>query len=114
MSLLTSEAPDLGAILAYKGLWALCTTNKSGEVLKATHYASVIIGGPHPVWCVWTVRGKIQRYFGSRGQVERAYPNLVWRRKMATWALHDPTDKPAAVRRHELEDQGKLPENHDD
>lgn len=99
---LAYQAPDLDPILAYKGVWALCTVNQKTEELKATHYASCLIAGSYPVWGVWTVLGKFLRFHGSRTDIEEAYPRLVWRRKMATWSLHDITDKSVATRRHEL------------
>jgi hypothetical protein len=92
-------APD--PLRAYKSVWALCTVSKD-NTLKATHYAVVLVGGSTPTWGVWTVTGKFQRFAASRGQIERAYPKLRWRRKMATWACSDLEDKSVAARRAEL------------
>jgi len=99
---LAYHVPELGPILAYKGVWALCTTNKDGDALKATHYASCLISGNRPIWGVWTVAWKFLRFYGSRLDIEEAYPRLVWRRKMATYLLQDITDKSVAARRSEL------------
>lgn len=99
----TATAPELDPILAYKGVYALCTTDKSGRLLKATHYASVLVGGSSPLWGVWTVRGKFLRFYSFRSQIESTYPKLVWRRKMATYSLIDITDKSVESRRAELE-----------
>jgi hypothetical protein len=91
------------ALRAYKSVYALCTVGKDKE-LKATHYAAVLVGGAAPTWGVWLVNGKFQRFAGSRAQIERAYPKLVWRRKMATWQCTDVENKSVATRRSELED----------
>lgn len=92
---------DLLDILAYRGLWALCTTNKDDK-LTATHLAAVLIGGPHPLWGVWTVEKKFLRYAGSRTQIEEAYPTKVWRRKMATYQLVNWEHKSVGQRSDEL------------
>lgn len=99
----TATAPELDPIMAYKGVYALCTTDKSGHMLKATHYASVLVGGSQPIWAVWRTSGRFQRFFSYRSEIEAAYPKLVWRRKMATWQLYDLTDKSIETRRAELE-----------
>ncbi len=98
----TAVAPELDPILTYKGVWALCTTDKTGKVLKATHYCSVLVAGRDPMWGVWLVSGKFVRFAGSRTQIENAYPRLVWRRKMATYQLIDTTDKSVETRRAEI------------
>lgn len=103
--------PDLDEIFAYRGVYALCTTSKDGQALKATHYASVLIGGAYPTWGVWTVGRKFLRFASSRAQIENAYPRLVWRRKMATWSAIDLDDKSIDRRRDELQQRfgRKLP-----
>lgn len=96
--------PDLEELRAFRGIHALCTVERGKKrLLKATHYASVLIGGPRPVWGVWTVAGKFLRFYGSRHEIERAYPKLVWRRHMATWQCISTEDKNIAKRRMELE-----------
>jgi hypothetical protein len=93
---------DLQDVLTYKGVWALCTTNKDGTQLKATHLAAVLIGGPSPLWGVFTIEKKFVRYAGSRAQIEAAYPTKVWRRKMATYHLIDWEHKSVETRSVEL------------
>src|SRR5215471_13599990 len=74
-------------IMAFKGVWALCDVSKATKRLKATHYAACLIYGPRPVWGVWTVAGRFQRFFAARSDIEGTYPRLVWRMKAASWAL---------------------------
>lgn len=95
------EVPPLGAIMAYRGVHALCTVAETG-MLKATHYATCLIGGRDPMWGVWNVNGTFQRFFGSKAQIAEAYKNLTWRRKNATWSLVDIHTKDVKVRREEL------------
>ncbi len=97
--------PELNEIMTYKSVYALCTVNRIGQVLKATHFCCVLIGGSRPLWGVWLSSGKHLRFASSRLQIAEAYPKLVWRRKMATWTLADMTDKSVESRRHELADR---------
>jgi hypothetical protein len=108
------DLPTIDSLRGYRSVYALCTTDKDGRALKATHIASVLIGGPNPTWGVWTVRGKFQRYHSSRADIEETYPRLTWRRIMATWAAVDMHDKSLEKRRFELEDLygRKLPNHH--
>jgi hypothetical protein len=92
---------DLAGLLAYKGVHALCTVTKE-KTLRATHYAACLTYGQNPIWVVYTAAGKFVRFAGSRQQIEEAYPHLTWRRKMATWALHDVEDKSLEERRREI------------
>jgi hypothetical protein len=98
-------------LLAYKGVYALCTVGKERQ-LKATHYAACLISGQNPVWVIHTVNGKFVRFAGSRAQIEEQYPKLVWRRRMATWTLTNAEHKPLPQRRQELAQRykAKLPE----
>jgi hypothetical protein len=93
--------PPMGAIMSYRGVYALCTTASDGR-LKATHMAHCLIGGPTPMWGVWTVAGRFQRFFTFRHEIERTYSKLVWRRWVGTWNLTNVSDKSAAERREEL------------
>jgi hypothetical protein len=107
------KAPELDPILTYKGLYALCTQDKSG-LLKATHYTCVLVGGNTPIWGVWTVQGRFLRFHPGRRHIEKTYPKLVWRRRMATWALADIEAKSVQDRRNELkEHMGTLPKYED-
>jgi hypothetical protein len=103
--------PEIQDIQAYKSVYALCSVDRFGQ-LKATHYAAVLIGGPSPIWGIWTVQGKLIRFLGSRAKIEEAYPRLVWRRKMASWRCTDLTDKSVATRRAELESHYGKPTPH--
>lgn len=94
--------PNLHDIMAYRGIHALCSVSKDNK-LTATHYACCLVGGNHPVWAVWTVRGKFLRFYTYKSDIEKAYPNLVWRRKMASWSLRDVSDHTPEQRRAELE-----------
>lgn len=101
----TVSLPEIGDLMSYRGVYALCTvTGKGGRrLLKATRYATVLIGGPSPLWGVWRIDGRFDRFFGFRSEIEEAFPRLVWKRKMATWKAVDLTDKSIATRRAELE-----------
>lgn len=94
--------PPLGAILAYRGVYALATVNKDTGRLRATHYATCLVGGREPWWGVWTVNGVFQRFFSSKEQVQKAYPKLVWRRKNATWSMVRIDDMDAKAKKAEL------------
>ena len=104
----TQQLPELEELRAYKSIYALCTVVQAkGEhqrQYRATHYACVLIGGPTPTWGVWSVRGTFVRFASSREQIERAYPKLVWKRKMATWQCTDTEDKSIEKRRNEIEE----------
>jgi len=95
------QAPPLDAVMAFRGVYALCTINKEGR-LKATHYTCVLSGGSEPIWAVWTVNGNFQRFCSKRKRVMEAYPNLVWRRKQATWSLVAVHDMDETERRKQL------------
>lgn len=99
---LALPAPEIESLRGYRSIYALCDVSKD-NTLKAQYYASVLIGGPAPVWGIWTVQGRFVRFAGSRFQIEKAYKKLVWRRKMATWACTDYEDKTISQRRQELE-----------
>jgi hypothetical protein len=97
--------PDLSGVMSYKGIHALCTVTASkdgGRVLRATHYACCLIYGSSPVWGVWTVGGRFLRFASSRGQIADAYPNHVWRRKVASWNLEEVTEADVETRRARL------------
>ena len=100
-----ATVPELETLMMYKGLYALCTVDKDGKALKATHFCGVMIGGPSPVWAIWLVDGRFVRFANSRAQIEKMYPHLTWRRRMATWHCSDVTDKSLGTRRAELEDR---------
>lgn len=92
--------PPLGAILAFKGVYALCTLNKEGR-LRATHFTACLLGGPDPIWGVYTIEGNFVRFAARKAMVEAAYPKLVWRRQQASWSLanlHE-TDERKALRK---------------
>lgn len=95
-------------VLSYKSVYALTTVvAKKGsdrDRLKATHYAVCLVNGRVPLWGVWTVGGRFQRFFKSRQEIADEYPKLVWRRKMASWNLRDVADKTVELRVEELED----------
>ena len=60
----------------FKPVHLLCTMEK--EQLKATHYACYL---SHGMWGLWTINDKFVRHFGSRSQIEDAYPTKSWRRR---------------------------------
>jgi hypothetical protein len=98
------EAPDLSGVMSYKGVYALSTINHKTGQLKATHFACCVISGPRPVWAVWNVSGRFQRFFGLKSEIESHYPQLVWRRKMAAWNLTSVHNPDVKTRIHELEE----------
>lgn len=95
------EPPPLDAVMAFRGVWALCQLNKQG-MLRATHFTSVLSGGPEPLWGVWTVNGNFQRFCTKRKRVAEAYPNHTWRHKQATWSLVAVHDMDESERRKQL------------
>lgn len=95
------QVPPLGAMLAYRGVHALADLNKDGW-LKATHYATCLVGGRDPMWGVWTVGGVFQRFFGQKAQIAEAYPRKTWRLRAATWHLVDIHGKDAAAKRSDM------------
>ncbi len=92
-------------ILMYKGVWALCTYNEKKEELRATHIAIYLVGGRDPMWGVWLLKEgglKFLRFAATRSQIERAYPQLTWRRKMSPFQLQALDDVKLDVRRANL------------
>lgn len=107
--------PTIESIMAFKGIYVLNTIDRYGQ-LKATHYTCVLVGGPQPVWGVWTISGRFSRFFTFRSEVERAYPELVWRRKAARWQMAGVLEKQKTDdKRAELAYAygAQLPEKHD-
>lgn len=96
------EVPPLGSILAYRGVYALTSINDKTGMLRATHYATCLVGGREPWWGVWTVNGVFQRFFSSKEDIRTTYPKLVWRRKNATWNMIGVNDMDAGAKRKEL------------
>jgi len=92
------------AVMAYKGIHALCTTDKNGR-LRATHYACCLIGGSAPIWGVWTARGKFLRMYGFKHEIASAYPDLAWRVKQGEWKLAKVTNDTVEKRRAALDER---------
>lgn len=102
------EVPPLGSVMAFRGVHALSEIAPTGY-LRATHYATCLVGGPTPTWGVWSVNGVFQRFFGSKAQVAEAYPRKVWRLRSATWNLIDIAKRDAAEKKaiiHEIYKKG--------
>jgi hypothetical protein len=78
-----------GAVIG-KPVYALCTVNTKTNQLKASFYTMMVEGGPQPLWAVWKLDGKFQRFFIKRATVERAHAHLVWRRMSAKLTLTVP------------------------
>lgn len=95
-------APPLDALIAYRGVYVLCTVDAKNKNLKATHYAAVLSAGPAPIWGVWSINGVFQRFFTFRKTVAAAYPRLVWRRMQATWSLVSMHERDEASRMRQL------------
>jgi hypothetical protein len=93
--------PDLEKIMSFKGIHALCTVNKDG-MMQASHYACCLVYGRNPLWGVWSLNGRFQRFYGSKQDIEDNYPHLTWRRIMARWQLKDDADSVAEARRKAL------------
>jgi hypothetical protein len=101
------QAPDLSGIHGFKGVYALGTLNPDTKRLRATHYAVCLVYGREPTWGVWLVDGRFLRFASSRAQIERAYPKLVWRRKMAEWNLNNVDDLDVKRRKQYLREMYK-------
>lgn len=93
--------PPLGAMMAYRGVHALADVNQQGW-LRATHYATCLVGGREPLWGVWTVHGVFQRFFGAKASIVDAYPKKAWRLRSATWHMVDLHHKDAAAKRSDM------------
>jgi hypothetical protein len=109
------QVPNLGDVIAYRGVYVLGTARPNPETgrlkLVASHYASCLVFGKSPLWAVWTATGKFQRFYTFKSDIQRAYPRLVWRRKMASWSLMTVDDLKPAARKLSLADRfnAKLP-----
>ena len=90
-------------IPGFRSVHTLCTVDKATQRLRATHFAICEVGGPAPVWHVYTVNWRFVRMFGSKSQIERAYPKLRWRRYMAEWRLQNVDNLSIEKRREYLE-----------
>lgn len=95
-------APPIGSIMAFRGVHALADLTMEGR-LRATHYATCLIGGREPMWGVWLVSGKFQQFFGSKEQIKTHYPRKVWRAISATWNLIDVHRMAADEKRQEMQ-----------
>jgi len=102
-------APPLDPILAYRGVWILASTTKTGQLLKGRYFASCLVMGRQPIWGVWHVGGKFARFYGSRTEIEADYSRLVWRRKMAQFTVKSLRHHSLAQRREQLGDAYKKP-----
>lgn len=96
------RVPPLGAMMAYRGVHALSDLNPKTGRLRATHYATCLVGGRDPMWGVWTVHGVFLRFFGSKEQIREAYPRKTWRLRSATWNLVDIHNKDAEAKRKDM------------
>jgi hypothetical protein len=107
--------PNLGDVIAYRGVYVLGTTRLNPDTgrmkLVASHYASCLVFGKSPLWAVWTAGGKFLRFYSFRSDIARAYPRLIWRRRMASWSLMAVDDLKPAARKASLADRfnAKLP-----
>jgi hypothetical protein len=102
-----AEQPLIGFqdLMVYKGVWALCSLDRKKQLLKATHCAMCLIQGPSPMWGVWLIKPnglKFQRFAFNRADIEKAYPKLVWRRKMSPFNMIEMADVSLEQRRREL------------
>jgi hypothetical protein len=96
-------SPAMQDFLVYRGMHVLCRLNRTME-LEISHYCQCMIQGPSPMWGVWNAtNGKFQHWFGSREEIEKAYPRLIWRRVMFRWGLDAIAKAPVAQRRAALE-----------
>lgn len=105
------RVPPLGAMMAYRGVHALSDLNPTTGWLRATHYATCLVGGREPMWGVWSVNGVFQRFFGSKAQIADAYKRKTWRLRSATWNLVDIHNKDASAKRSDMREiyhRGKL------
>lgn len=74
-------------VMAFRTIYALCDVSKD-KGLKATHFVCVLSFGRSPIWGMFSVgTGKLTRFFGSRSDIEKAYPKKAWRTKQADWTL---------------------------
>jgi hypothetical protein len=108
---------DLRDMLAFRGVWILATTRfdkeRSRDILTASHLAMCVAYGNRPLWLVTTAKGRFVRFFNHRSEIATAYPDLVWRRKMAEWAFKGINNVPAPARKRMLAEKFKtaLPDN---
>ena len=104
----------LTKVITYRSLWALCSTNKKGQ-MRAVYYCSCLVFGRQPLWGCWNLNGRFQHFGAGRDELARLHPNLTWRRVMSRWQLVDDTDSIAKDRRKalELELEQPLPKTDD-
>jgi hypothetical protein len=102
---------DLRDMLAFRGVWILATTRfdkaRNRDILTASHLAMCVAGGRNPLWLVTNAKGRFVRFFNHRSEIANAYPDLVWRRKMAEWHFGRINDLPAPVRKRMLAEKFK-------
>lgn len=105
------QAPNLGDVIAYRGVYVLGTAKPNPETgknkLVASHYCSCLVFGKSPLWAVWTAGGKFLRFYTFKGDIALAYPKLIWRRRMAEWSLLAVNDLRPHARRAVLQDKFK-------
>ena len=103
------QPPNLGDVIAYRGVHVLGTIRLDAETgknkLVASHYCSCLVFGKSPLWAVWLASGKFQRFYTFKSQIADAYPKLVWRRVMASWSLMAVDDLKPAARKRTLADK---------
>jgi hypothetical protein len=104
--------PSLSDVMGFRGVHVLGTMryDEDGRAqLTASHYASCLVFGPRPLWGVWTAAGKFLRFYAFKEEIAKAYPKLIWRRRMASWQLLAVDDLKADARRRFLGDKYKSP-----
>lgn len=108
--------PPLHDVMGFRGvhvLGDLRITEEGRAQLIARYYCSCLVQGRSPVWALYRAsNGNFVRFYGYRTEIERAYPKLVWRRKMASWSLLAVDDLKPEARRRFLADkyQSEVPQ----
>lgn len=108
-NVVTFKAPALNDVMAFRGVHVLGTMRYPDDggkaTLAASHYASCLVFGKNPLWGVWTAAGKFLRFYSFKSEIAHAYPKLIWRRKIASWALMAVDDLQPDARRKFLGDK---------
>lgn len=77
----------LEGIISLRCVYVLAPISEKNRLVKARYYTCCVAAGPNTRWGLWSIKGNFQRFFARRSAIEHAYPQLVWHRKAATWAL---------------------------
>lgn len=78
----------LKSVTAFRTIYALCDLSAANRIVRATHYATCLIGGRAPLWGVFSAQTeRLTALFDSRDALERHYPKKIWRVRQTAWQM---------------------------